>query len=348
MFGVSKALQELGLDTDAVMLGSSGGSLAAVGLCLGWDFYGVMRSVADEFAPTARSSIRDVFRIRDYLHEALDRWGNFHKYEELNATKRCVVVYSSIFKWISRRKSTFSSMEDLKQACLASCCATPIAGFPFRFHGEWIVDGGLLDFQPVLDEHTVTISPFYCMHADIKPSQYVPLWWAVYPPGPEQIEWLYNLGKHDAYVFAKNSGYAAEVTLVPPKPLESNPWRTSLGRFLGSLSKGNRIVIANVPIWKRLAFSLYIESWLRAVLTGTDALACAFASDGFQAFGALMCLLLWGCGARQWRRKSFYLCCVFWLARSEHCRTTLAWICCAIRKHNFLSNVYKQLFVPWK
>jgi hypothetical protein len=324
MFGVSKALQELGLDTDAVMLGSSGGSLAALGLCLSCDFDAMMRGIVHELAPSARSSIRNAFRIRGYLLEAFNRWGNFHKYEELNATKRCVVVYSSISKWRSRRKSTVSSIEDLKQACLASCCAPPIAGFPFRFHGEWVMDGGLMDFQPVLDEHTVTISPLYCMQADIKPSQYVPLWWAVYPPEPEQIEWLYNLGKHDAYVFARKLGYAAEVTLVPPKPLESNPWRTSLGRFLGYRSMEYRLLdclfmIAVVSLWKPLAFGLlYMELWLRAVLCGADAAACAFATAGqwtktavfavgfsllglsivapsciYQLFGALMCILLY-------------------------------------------------------
>ena len=46
----------------------------------------------------------------------------------------------------------------------------------------------------VHDSETVTVSAFYCADADIRPSQYVPLWWALYPPRKEEFEWLFNLG----------------------------------------------------------------------------------------------------------------------------------------------------------
>ena len=78
---------------------------------------------------------------------------------------------------------------------VASCTATPIAGWPFRLDGEWVLDGGLADFQPLSTRlpaaaGTVTVSPFYCAHADIRPSRYVPLWWALYPPRREDFEWI--------------------------------------------------------------------------------------------------------------------------------------------------------------
>ena len=45
--------------------------------------------------------------------------------------------------------------------------------------------------------NTLTVSAFYCANADIRPSQYVPIWWALYPPRKEEFEWLFNLGtKH--------------------------------------------------------------------------------------------------------------------------------------------------------
>ena len=36
------------------------------------------------------------------------------------------------------------------------------------------------------------------MQADIRPSRYVPLWWALYPPRKEDFAWVYLLGYDDA------------------------------------------------------------------------------------------------------------------------------------------------------
>jgi hypothetical protein len=62
------------------------------------------------------------------------------------------------------------------------------------------VDGGLTDFQPIVDTRTLTVSPFYFNDADIVPSRYVPLWWGLFPPGnTDTIDWLYALGQKDAH-----------------------------------------------------------------------------------------------------------------------------------------------------
>jgi len=38
------------------------------------------------------------------------------------------------------------------------------------------------------------INPFWFSRADIRPSQYVPFWWALYPPRVEDFEWVFELG----------------------------------------------------------------------------------------------------------------------------------------------------------
>ena len=43
-----------------------------------------------------------------------------------------------------------------------------------------------------------TICPFYFSRATIKPSRWVPPWWALYPPTPCELYKLYELGQHDA------------------------------------------------------------------------------------------------------------------------------------------------------
>lgn len=46
-------------------------------------------------------------------------------------------------------------------------------------------------------EATITVCPFYCSRADIKPSRYIPPWWAFLPPQPSELESVYYLGYND-------------------------------------------------------------------------------------------------------------------------------------------------------
>ncbi|OQR87288.1 patatin-like phospholipase [Achlya hypogyna] len=292
-FGVAKALQDLGLHKGATVLGSSGGSLAALGLALDCDFDAMVGGVVQDFVPLARASLGGACNVRSYLREAIARYGNFERITELNATERCVVVYSSISKWRSRRVTRFRNATHATDAVLASCCATPIAGFPFRIDGEWVFDGGIFDFQPVVDASTITVSPFYCTTADIKPSQYVPMWWAVYPPAPESIQWLYELGQRDAIAWAKAKGLTTR-TVVPPVRWGAHSYRTSLGRFLGYRFLENKLldalfVTAVVALWKPLAFGLlYTELWVRAVVSAAHAAAYAVATAGQWTLSAVI------------------------------------------------------------
>jgi len=86
----------------------------------------------------------------------------------------------------------FDSAEDLQAALVASAAAFPLAQ-PVKRKGKWLIDGGLSDFQPIFDENTITINPFYFSQADIKPSRYVPAWWALLPSSdPDTLDWLYE------------------------------------------------------------------------------------------------------------------------------------------------------------
>ncbi|XP_034825208.2 uncharacterized protein [Maniola hyperantus] len=65
--------------------------------------------------------------------------------------------------------SEFETREDLLQALLASCFVPVFSGMlPPRFHGIRYMDGGFSDNLPVLDENTITVSPF-CGESDICP-----------------------------------------------------------------------------------------------------------------------------------------------------------------------------------
>ncbi|XP_012230679.1 1-acylglycerol-3-phosphate O-acyltransferase Pnpla3 isoform X1 [Linepithema humile] len=65
--------------------------------------------------------------------------------------------------------SQFNSKEDLLQALMATSFVPFFSGLlPPRFHGIRYMDGGFSDNLPMLDENTVTISPF-CGESDICP-----------------------------------------------------------------------------------------------------------------------------------------------------------------------------------
>ncbi|CAH0396988.1 unnamed protein product [Chilo suppressalis] len=65
--------------------------------------------------------------------------------------------------------SEYPTREDLLQALLASCFVPVFSGLlPPRFHGIRYMDGGFSDNLPVLDENTITVSPF-CGESDICP-----------------------------------------------------------------------------------------------------------------------------------------------------------------------------------
>jgi hypothetical protein len=281
LFGVAKALQEVGADRDARMIGCSAGALAATALALRCDFDVIRDYVVNEVVPRAHGSLAGPFSVRQYLSDTLQTCGQLHRYEDLNtAAKKLTVVYSSLSAWASRRVTSFDSKDTLEKSLLASCCAVPIAGMPFKLNGEWVMDGGMFDFQPVYDDKTVTVSPFYCTNADIKPSRYVPMWWALYPPTQRDVEWLFDLGYEDGLNWAIKNGKtpANKKIQIPTRGAEyDGQWTTTVGRVIGYRGVESRVldvlfVALFVCLWKPLAFTLlYMELYLHALVSGGKA-----------------------------------------------------------------------------
>eukprot|EP00123_Amoebidium_parasiticum_P015257 comp22857_c0_seq2/m.36056 comp22857_c0_seq2/g.36056 ORF comp22857_c0_seq2/g.36056 comp22857_c0_seq2/m.36056 type:complete len:332 (-) comp22857_c0_seq2:613-1608(-) len=156
----------------------------------------------------------------------------FEKYRHI-LEDRLTVCITNLATCQPRRITRFPTYELFVLALLASCRATPIAGFPFKMDGQWVADGGITDLQPVLSEHTVTVAPLYFGNSDIRPSRAVPIWWAVYPPGPVQVAELFELGYADASAWMDSMGYAeAKVPrAVPPHVADHLPVPTSLNRL---------------------------------------------------------------------------------------------------------------------
>ena len=239
LYGVARAFQAQGLDSQNVAYcGCSAGALAAVGLVLDGDFDAAMTYCKDECIPRAHTEVLGLFQLGEYVTQCLE----LHllpKYKPIPSGQLQIAVTRLPF-FTTERVVEYSSREDLKSALLASSAAFPAAPLVFRGN-SWCIDGGISDFQPIIDEDTLTVSPFYFSDCDIKPSRYVPLWWAFLPPrSADTVDWLYSLGFNDALDYFKKRGLEEtsrsrahiQRLVKNPHPFDE-PRRVSVHRFLG-------------------------------------------------------------------------------------------------------------------
>jgi hypothetical protein len=115
----------------------------------------------------------------------------------------------------SAKQKRVAQFKDAAQAAtmMIASASAYFSGLPFILQegddGETkkVADGGLVDNLPVFDANTITLKPFTdgfdVVHLtgrtpDIAPSEFVPLNYAVYPPGPVMLEHLFELGYRDA------------------------------------------------------------------------------------------------------------------------------------------------------
>lgn len=211
MFGVARALQAYGLEKKYKLLGCSAGALVAAGLSFGSDFDKGIEYVKDECIPITYGSpmYSGLFRLGEMISKCLDVYCNLHRWKELTNGKLQVAITQ--LPLIQGELTTeYSSREDLKASLMASSAIFPLAPLVYR-RGGWCIDGGITNFQPTLNANTIRVSPFYFSDADIKPSRYVPINWALIPPkSSETIDWLYRLGWDDTIQWIHNQ-HAADI-----------------------------------------------------------------------------------------------------------------------------------------
>lgn len=169
LYGVARAIQVRGLDSpDVVYCGCSAGALAAAGLVLEGDFDAAVEFCKEECVPVAYGQISGLFKLAEFVGKCLDLYLT-PKYKGLkNGTLQIAVTRLPSLQspWVKGERATsYKSAEDLKSWLLASSAAFPFAPLVNK-NGHWYIDGGLSDFQPVVDSDTLTVSPFYfrCVH----------------------------------------------------------------------------------------------------------------------------------------------------------------------------------------
>lgn len=160
------------------------------------------------------------FNIQTSLLEGLQKFLPPDAHERVNG--RLHVSLTRTYDGKNIIVSQFNSREDLLQALLCACFIPGFSGIlPPKFQGVRYMDGAFSDNLPVLDENTVTVSPF-CGESDICPrdqsAQLFHVNWAntsielsrqninrflriLFPPKPEVLSNMCQQGFDDALQF---------------------------------------------------------------------------------------------------------------------------------------------------
>ena len=303
MYGVARALQAAGYDSpDTVTYcGCSAGALTAVGLAIEGDFDGAVRFCKETCVPQAWGHVKGLFKLGEYVSECIDMLV-MPNYKPLVPGQLQLAVTKLPF-FQAERVTEFASAEALKEALMASVAAYPAAPLVFR-NGQYYMDGGVSDFQPVVDADTITVSPFYFSDCDIRPSRYVPLWWAFLPPkNTDTIDWLYALGWEDCLTYLEKRGLNRRSERArnhlqdidrTTHPYDT-PRRVSVHRVLGydlgnltceygSFALDFMLLVVFVVLWKPLALALiYLELSVHVGVHVGECVACAYLCAIFTA-----------------------------------------------------------------
>ena len=199
------------------MYGTSGGALTGCLLFLDIDLDALAEYVYICVAK-ARSSWRGKFLLREYCRGAIEQFCTRDAHKILQG--RFEISITRIFPWYKNlRVNQFPSYEFLVRALLCSACLVPLAGLPMWLPGYGLCfDGGVSDFQlfkglarngtfcklhcrKTNPKDIVVVCPFYSSRADIRPSKFVPIWWAFFPPEPYKLKELFELGQRDAHAW---------------------------------------------------------------------------------------------------------------------------------------------------
>ncbi|CAM9643182.1 unnamed protein product, partial [Phaeothamnion confervicola] len=282
MFGVCRCIQDHGLNHVSPaqqFVGSSAGGLAATALAVDADLYAAMDYCNNYAIKSCRASLLGHFKITRYMRACLAASAQITDTKAVALRPgRLQLAVTEVPSLRCKRITVFPDGESLVRTLQASGAAVPFAS-PIKIGDTWCVDGGLREFHPELPPsagETVYVSAVYFSRADIKPSRYVPLWWAFFPPGdPATVEWQFDLGYRDALAYARGGGAcsAADCTMrrrLPPHAFDS-PRRCSFHRVVGyragSACLDILTVLSVVLLWKPVSFLLiYLELHARAAL----------------------------------------------------------------------------------
>uniref|UniRef100_A0A0A9W8S5 triacylglycerol lipase n=1 Tax=Lygus hesperus TaxID=30085 RepID=A0A0A9W8S5_LYGHE len=186
--------------------GASAGAIAACGLLCDIPIGDVVSDVLNlirEARLRTLGPFSPSFHVQEVLLEGLSKV--LPEDAHLRVNGKLHISLTRVYDGKNVIVSHFDSKEDLLECLLASCFVPIFSGFiPPKFHGERYIDGGFSNNLPLLDEHTITVSPF-CGESDICPR--------------DESSQLFHMNvANTSIALSKQNIYRFARILWPPKP----------------------------------------------------------------------------------------------------------------------------------
>mmetsp|Transcript_10582 Transcript_10582/g.17275 ORF Transcript_10582/g.17275 Transcript_10582/m.17275 type:complete len:458 (-) Transcript_10582:1304-2677(-) len=217
--GVAHALQRHNISeaNGAKFIGASGGAAVSAALTLDIDAKLLSDFMLRCCADYHKAPLKNLFKMRKYAQSCVERCMHSKTFEEQGVKSRQLnIAITMLPQCKGEIINEFHSNEEYLEILMASCTATPFAGFPIQLtskhkglDGKFAFDGGVANMIPTLSENTITVCPLYCFDADIKPSRYIPIWWALLPPSVPELRELFWLGAKDGMTWMHKNGYGS-------------------------------------------------------------------------------------------------------------------------------------------
>eukprot|EP00960_Hanusia_phi_P054323 762619-Hanusia_phi.AAC.2 len=289
---LERALQKTGLAENAKFVGSSAGSLVGLALALDLDFDQI-KDFQLTCVERTHGSLQGALRLKEYLDEIMDQMLPDGACEKIS-DRSSLGTMPFYVKVCMQAAGLFELFDGLNSFCKLFTSMAPLCGMPFKHEGEVVYDGAVSDWyhngiftapkgHQSSNEREITVTPFWFSRADIKPSQYVPIWWALYPPRVEDFEWVYHLGYQDGMKWSMQHIQTLSGPRINDVSLHS-AFRAIHGKPTGAFTRsfGYRSILRIVPsstfdladVWKNNVLvdikDLFEQEW--SMRQGSDAL----------------------------------------------------------------------------
>ena len=199
--GVAAALQEHGLAPSTRFSGASAGSGLSVLLAQGTPAKQIAQVAIDILRPHKH---RNIISNPTILFEFADRFlEHFITKDTLDKIEDRVFISITTLNPIQNLLvNQFHHTDDLCRAIRASCHIPSFQKRSVLFRGYSCIDGGFTNNNPILDQNTLRVSPFFFEpQIDISPSTSVMPWWAIIVPSEKRAHNLFSLGMKDGLAY---------------------------------------------------------------------------------------------------------------------------------------------------
>lgn len=204
--GVIRAVKRHQSTEDLICLGASSGSVAATVLAADMDPERVFEKVCEFMDHASKRRMGPVGSMSRYVRTGLKELLPPTAYQDVGERLKISISELPLVKNKILPQKPLKSNKELTKIIMGSCYIPIYYERPVLYRGKPLVDGGLTDNVPILNDQTVTVSPKPSLQSrpiDIGPKNERHLKYSLFPRR-EIIVDLYQQGFNDGEAYLSN------------------------------------------------------------------------------------------------------------------------------------------------